>query len=262
MEQSKKASNFSGYVKDEDVLFLVKFGKKEHLEQIVSGETRFSPSQKYVEQEKKLHDKGQGDLLEGKMKLHVESYTMESHEDGRIIKVNHPEDFLINIQDVNDMPIICYLCGTYEDCSEYKAPNEYIINFSEDVKETIIKDFHNPDSALIIFEPQRYIKDMQERLNTVSSSIRYYDYSKMWIQQYMFLCKGDEDAEIGNGIMTYDNRYRHLLCKDIAFKNQKEYRFIKLDELIDSPKTYEFAFDYDYEIVPCEKLFSGFTVKK
>lgn len=260
MKQS--INGFSGYVSDDEILFLVKFGKKEHLEQIVNGAVRFSPSQKYVEQEKLLHDKGQGDLLEGKMKIHFESLTMQSHDGGHIIRINQPADILINIQDVNNMPIVCYLCGTKQDCSEYKSQTEYIINFSNDVKKTIINDFHNPDSALVIFEPQKYIKDMQEKLNTVSSSIRYYDYSKMWIQQYMFLCKGDENAEIGNATMTYNNRYRHLLCKDISFKNQKEYRFVKIDELIDSPQIYEFEFDYDYNIVSCKDLFSGLIIKK
>lgn len=51
----------------------VKYGKKEHLQQIVSGKLRFSPSQNYIKMEELLHNKGQGDLLEGKMPLQIET---------------------------------------------------------------------------------------------------------------------------------------------------------------------------------------------
>lgn len=259
---SNKINNFSGFVEDRDILFLIKFGKRKHLQEIVDGKVRFTPSQKYVEQEQQLHDKGQGDLLEGKMKIHCEFLQMESYETGKIVTVNHPTDILVSIQDVNNMPIVCFTCGTQENCSKYISNTNYVIDFADEMKDTINNDFHNPDSALIIFEPQKYIEDMKKQLNTVASSIRYYDYSKMWIQQYMFLCTGDENAPVGNGTMTYENRYRHLLCKDISFKNQKEYRFVKLDELINKPTKYDFSFNYDYEIVSCNDLFSGFVVKK
>ncbi len=259
---SNKINSLSGFVEDKDILFLIKFGERQHLQEIVDGKVRFSPSQEYIEQEQRLHDKGQGDLLEGKMKLHCESLQIENYETGQIVTVNHPENILVSIQDVNNMPIVCFTCGTQEDCSEYISNSNYTINFTDDIKNTIIKDFHNPDSALIIFEPQKYIEDMKTQLNTAASSIRYYDYSKMYIQQYMFLCTGDEYAPIRSGTMTYENRYRHLQCKDIAFRNQKEYRFVKLDELISKPTKYDFKFNYNYEIVSCSDLFSGFIVKK
>ena len=58
------------FIDDSDILFLIKFGKKTHLQDILNNKLRFAPSQQYIEQEQKLYDKGQGDLLEGKMKIH------------------------------------------------------------------------------------------------------------------------------------------------------------------------------------------------
>ena len=39
-------------------LFMIKYGKKEHLKQIIDGKIRFSPSQTYISMEKELHNKG------------------------------------------------------------------------------------------------------------------------------------------------------------------------------------------------------------
>lgn len=55
-------------------------------------------------------------------------------------------------------------------------------------------------------------------------------------------------------VMTYDNRFRHLLCKDISFEGQREYRFIGIDELIDKPIFYSFNFSSKYMMVTIDSL--------
>jgi hypothetical protein len=45
---------------------LIKYGEEEHLKQIVNGSLRFSPSEVYVKMEEEQHNKGQGDMLDGK----------------------------------------------------------------------------------------------------------------------------------------------------------------------------------------------------
>ena len=57
--------------------FFIKYGEKEHLQQIVDGKLRFTPSQTYIKIEEKQHNKGQGDLLEGRMKIKIEGARME-----------------------------------------------------------------------------------------------------------------------------------------------------------------------------------------
>lgn len=250
----------TGYIEDSEVEFLIKFGQKKHLEEIINGNIRFCPSQKYIEQEKLLHDKGQGDLLEGKMRLMVDSARMYDQQTNELMfEINKPSELIVTIQNVNSMPICCFFAGTKQDYKRVNKDN-YKIKFNSEIEQTIKHDFHEPDSALIIFNPSDFIANMKINLNAAASSIRYYDYSIQTLQQYRFLCSGSEEGSVGS--MVYENRYRHLLCKDISFKNQKEYRFIVLNELINEPKLYPFAFDYDYLIVPATDLFSGLMVER
>ena len=89
----------------------------------------------------------------------------------------------------------------------------------------------------------------------VSDSIRYYDYDINPLQMYMFLATGEETVQTNTVMsMTYDNRYRNLLCKDISFSQQDEYRFIEINELITDPVFYSFLFTSRYLIVPIEQL--------
>lgn len=248
----------TGFVEDNKILFLIKFQKRKFLEEIISGLIRFSPSQKYIEQEQLLHDKGQGDLLEGKMLIRSKSAVLRDTNTDDVICACKNYECKIAIQNVNDMPITCFLHGTVDDCCEYHNRDNYTIKLSNNVERTIREDFHNPDSALIILNPQKYIADMKSKLNTVASSIRYYNYDIQTVQRYKFLCSGDENGDLGP--LLYKNRYRHLLCKDISFKNQKEYRFIRTDKLIQEPEKYDFPFDYDYRLISCKELFSGYRI--
>lgn len=115
------------------------------------------------------------------------------------------------------------------------------------------KDFLKATHALILFEPEKFISSDEkiEGKHFVSGGIKYYDYDRNPIQMYMFLTRGTEEIQTDEYLsMTYDNRYRHLLCKDVAFENQREYRFIGLDDLISNPVFYGFNYNGKYLIVP------------
>ena len=66
--------------------FMIKYGKEEHLQQLVDGKIRFAPSQTYVRLEEAQHNKGQGDLLEGKMKIKMQSARLHSIETNELIR--------------------------------------------------------------------------------------------------------------------------------------------------------------------------------
>ena len=73
----------------------------------------------------------------------------------------------------------------------------------------------------------------------IGVSIRYYDYDINPLQMYMFLSTGEETMQTNTVMsMTYENRYRNLLCKDVSFSQQDEYRFIETNELITEPVFY------------------------
>lgn len=44
------------------------------------------------------------------------------------------------------------------------------------------------------------------------------------------------------------------MCKDVAFENQREYRFIGLDDLISTPVFYNFKYNGKYLIVSIDDL--------
>ena len=67
---------------------LIKYGEKEHLEKIEEGKIRFAPSQVYVKMEEDLHNKGQGDLLEGKFVFHAEGLKLTRTDTGETITLS------------------------------------------------------------------------------------------------------------------------------------------------------------------------------
>ncbi len=237
---------------------MIKYGEKEHLEQIVKGSIRFAPSQTYIKLEEALHNKGQGDLLEGKLKLKIQGARVHDRENDNLIATLPPNSvIIISIQDVNNMPVFCLTQYGEDDISDYVDDSNYKISLSNEKLQGIQSDFPKATHALIILEPDRFINDINgiENHQFVSDRIRYYDYDINPLQMMMYLTTGSETIETNTVMsLTYENRYRHLLCKDESFSNQEEYRFIELNELITEPVFYPITFTSKYLIVPIEQL--------
>ena len=235
--------------------FFIKYGEKEHLQQIVDGKIRFTPSQTYIKLEEKQHNKGQGDLLEGKMKIKIESAEMYAPETNEYLGTLPKSTVVISIQDVSNMPVFCLSHYGKESITDVEGT--LIIDIDAEHIDGVKKDFPKAMHALIFFEPEKLISSVEkiEGKHFISDEIKYYDYDKNPIQMYMFLTTGTEKIQTGERLsMTYDNRYRHLLCKDVAFENQREYRFIGLDDLISAPVFYDFKYYGKYLIVPIDDL--------
>ena len=238
--------------------FMIKYGEKEHLEQIIKGTIRFAPSQEYINLENALHNKGQGDLLEGKLKIKIQGGKIFHPETNEFLGYLPPNSTItISIQDVNNMPVFCLSQYGDEYITEYIDEQNYSISLSADKISSIRSDFPKATHALIIYEPNKFIKDITSISGHqfANGNIHYYDYDINPMQMYMYLCSGSENIQTNTPLsMTYENRYRHLLCKDIAFSNQDEYRFIELNDLITSPVFYPFEFTSKYQIIPIEQL--------
>lgn len=238
-----------------DIEFMIKYGKAEHLQQIIDGSLRLTPSQDYIKIEESQHNRGQGDLLEGKMKIHMESarlYDIDTHE---LIGVLPKSTGIISIQDVSNMPVFCL---SHYGSAYIRADNgNFYIQIDEKHLKSVKKDFLNATHALVILQPDKFISDIKniDGIEFACDKIQYYDYKINTIQMYMFLTTGSSEIKTNKEIsMTYKNRYRHLLCKDIAFKNQREYRFIALNKLINDPIFCSFEFTSNYLLVPIDNL--------
>ena len=255
----------SRYVEDSQVHFLAKFGKKKHLERIIKGKIRFSPAQFYIEQEEKTNIKGQGDLFEGKMRIPTNvKAKLYDQKSGMLLQERMlTAGGVVNFDSVSSMPICCFYAGTTDECMLTEAKKEVFIRLLPQNIETIRKDFNNPEAVLLIFNPQDYICDMKRILNVEASGIHYFDLDKLPLQYFSFLCNGKEEIswqDFNNATFRANDKYRALLCKDVFFKNQKEYRFIKIDEAIETPKEYDFPFHYQYRLILSEEFFEGIKV--
>ena len=251
---------------EEKILFLIKFGKKSHLEQIVEGKIRFSPSSTYRRIENEMKKRGQGDALEGKMVIHASSGIIRDYETNEPLKIiTEPFDSLLGIQNIENMPIFCLSCYCEEDVEICENESSMIKLDKSHVKRQM-KDFPESDYALIILEPEIFIDDINNIMGHtfVHDRIHYFDYGINSLQMLMYLTLGDESIpdNIGNMklSMVEDNAYRHLLCKDNFFSKQNEYRFIERNYFISEPVSYNFNFHSKYLLVPIESLIEGVKI--
>lgn len=235
----------------------IKYGKEQHLQQIVDGSIRFAPSQNYVIMEQELHNKGQGDLLDGKMKIKAESVRLHHPETNELLWTLPQCQFIVSIQDVNNMPVFCL--SKYDGTDILAEKDKMFVDIDKTKIDGIKNDFKDATHALIIFEPEKFIEDVSKikGYKIVSDTIRYYDYEYNTIQMYSFLSSGMEEYNKNvEKAVTYDNRYRHLLCKDTSFSVQQEFRFVILDQLIDEAVFYPIDFSSKYIIVPIDDLYN------
>lgn len=232
----------------------VKYGEKEHLQSIMDGTIRFAPSQAYIKMEKELHNKGQGDLLEGKWVIHAERMKMTSNETGETTEIPFKGKVTVGIVDVNNMPVFCiteYDEKYISDKGELVIPNEKL--------ESIKHDFPKATHALIVLDDTKFVEAVENAggHQICSDSIHYYDYDINDIQMLSYLTTGDEysfKSGLKMQAMTYENRYRHLLCKDESFANQDEYRFIVLDKLSDILIFYPIQYMGRYKLLKIDDL--------
>ena len=234
---------------------LIKYGEKEHLEKLAKGKIRFAPSQYYVKMEEELHNKGQGELLEGQLVFYAENLKFTNTDTVEKFFAPGKRRLLVNGQNVNNMPLFCI--SEYGD-DYFTADNKLCI--PQDKIESIKKDFPKATHALIFLDADEFINSVRQADGHLiySDSIHYYDYETNDLNMMSFLSTGDEDAHLSNGAVTlsvtYEDRYRILLCKDKEFANQDEYRFVVLDELSDVPVSYDFSYGGKYLLLPIDSL--------
>lgn len=237
----------------------VKYGEKEHLQNIIDGTIRFAPAQTYIKMEEELHNKGQGDLLEGKWVIHAESMKMILHDTGETIKMPGKANVIVNIQDVHNMPVFCLT----EYGEDYISDTEMLL-VPDDELESIKHDFPKATHALIILDDDKFVDavEVAGEHKIYSDSIHYYNYdiNDMNMLSYIITGDGNSSPREKKMAMTYDNRYRHLLCKDEAFANQNEYRFIVLDETSDAPVFYPIQYSGRYKLIEIDELNSPVSI--
>ena len=66
-------------------MFLIKFGKKEYLEQLINGKIYFSNARRFIAMEEEQQKKGQGDAYEGRILLPAFNVEIHDHDTNELI---------------------------------------------------------------------------------------------------------------------------------------------------------------------------------
>lgn len=227
----------------------IKYGQKEHLEQLVSGSIRFAPTEDYISTEKSTGVKGQGDSDEGKLHIKSTRTVLQPHDGASSATIIPDLRACLSFEDVNRLPVFCL-----SQYSEEDMVNEQILKLPKEKVDVIKHDFPKATHALIIQEPETFISDVKKVSEDVDSNeIKYFDYNYLWLDMLSFITSTSKDSKCFS--LTTENIYRQLYCKNDTLKAQQEYRFILLDRYIDKAIFLPFKFSSKYKIVPIDDLY-------
>lgn len=242
--------------------FMIRFGKKEHLQEIIDGKIRFSPVKNFINLEKEQKEKGRGDYKEGKFEFKSGHGTLTNLLTREILPINGLKNFLISFEPLDKASVFCLSYYDEDSIVDYISAQNYKIKIPTNNYECIKKDFKDADYGLLILEPEKFISNVKNITDHqfFSDKIQYLDDYEI-LSYVLDLPKSDLEAIPGkkHHICT-SNIHRLLFCKDPYFKNQNEYRFLNMDNFIDKPVSYNFKFTSKYMLVPIDKLENTLSV--
>ena len=234
-------------------IVMIKYGKKKHLKQLANGMIRFAPTEDYINLQKIIGEKGQGDSDEGKLFVKSIRAMIQPHDNPNTTTFVENANFKISFDELNRKPVFCLSQYSEEDTTENTT-----LSIAQDKVDAIKHDFPEATHALIIKEPEKFIADLMKISGSMhSNEIQYYDYRHNWINMYVFVA-GENQGKNDVGTIyhvTTENIYRQLYCKSDELTKQQEYRFILKDWLISKPIFLPFSFTSKYKIVPIKKLY-------
>ena len=148
-----------------DIKYLLKFGKREHLESLVSGNIYCSNAITFWGIEDKLKIKGQGDILEAGTRMFAQKMIMQHPDTKEVIAKCGKANGLVRIEPAEKMPVFC-MFAVYEDDCKVDITGASIINLSDDKKQTIREHFPNADAVAVIPNPEEFIEDVKRSIGT------------------------------------------------------------------------------------------------
>lgn len=234
-----------------EIKYLLKFWKKEHLEKLQNGDLFFGNAVGYRQIEESLKIKGQGDKLEASTKIFAENLKMIDNNSNQTIINNVKARTVFHYPDADFMPVFCLFAVLEDDCITEDSSGK--ICLSKSIKDTITSHFPEADSVAIINNPKQFIKDIKKSIskNVVADLVNYFYIDNGFpnkdgtvsldIKYFKYLTQ-DTPPSIVENIKKYSFNvkyvYRILLCKDIYFANEHEFRIILPKEKIEKSKTY------------------------
>lgn len=249
------------------IICLLKFGEKEHMEGLARGEMYFSNALNFRQKEEKELIKGQGDKLEGGSSIQAQDVTMIDNESKDIVCSGFRGDFFVHYEPANLLPVYCLFACYEKDCTLHDD-GTLEFHFSEEIKENIREHFPKANSVAIIKNPDEFIANVKATIGTesVSGLVNYFnlygfDSAKGKandLQYFKYLTQDIPPQKVEGGLKyTFSAKYvyRSLLCKDVFFKNEQEYRFILPNDKISKGTIYSIKLEQTIFVVDLKKLF-------
>lgn len=243
-----------------EILYFLKFGEREHMEQLAKGYLYFSNAITYRGIEEILMIKGQGDILEGGSKMDSHNMTMIDNETNEPLFQGIRSNMLVHYEPANLLPVFCLFCCFEKDCFTDES-GKRTIQLSEEIKRSIIEHFPKADSVAIISNPIQFINDVRNSVRTDCKSglVNYFHLEgfesekgiAMDMEYFKYLAQDiPPKKEYGKTVYSFNSKYvyRSLLCKDIFFIGEQEYRFILPKNRILRPQSIPVALKEKVEI--------------
>ena len=221
-----------------DIKFLLKFGKREHLEKLQAGKLYFSNARTFRRIEEKLFIKGQGDRMEGGSYLSASNVTMVDRDTDEPMFTGIRGNMLLHYEPADLLPVFCIFCCFEKDCI-LNEDGTLAINISNEIKDSIISHFPHADTVAVIKNPYQFIEDVTASIgyDCKSDLVNYFhltgfdsEHGKVNdLSYFKYLAQDTPPVRLdGKTVYSFNAKYvyRALLCKDVFFADEQEYRFI------------------------------------
>lgn len=254
-----------------DIRFLLKFGQRRHMENLVKGNLYCSNAQMFWGIEDEMKIRGQGDVLEASTRIYAQSMTVYDPLTNEVLKqIDNSIRFVVRMRPAEDMPVFCLFAVLDKDC-ELDDDGKIRIRLSQETKDTIKTHFPNADSVVIIDNSENFIEDVKASIGheIKSDLVRYFNIDKgigtengktamdlsywNYISQDTLPVKGSEKE---NSVLREDSAYRVLFCKDVFFQNEQEFRIVMPTEHISVGTNYPVNLTDTYKIEELERFMS------
>jgi hypothetical protein len=250
-----------------NILFFVKFGKKDHLERLLAGNIYFSNAGKFREIEEEQLKKGQGDKCDGMFNVLADKAVLTSNNQPDTSRELFNQLFNIDFGKNAMKAVFCITAGTKENCSYFKDERHYKIQFCEVQANTFREHFPKADSVLLIKRPLDFIENVYNNIGHACycNKVLYYKKDHLTVEFCGFIfeeIKKTNTSKVNMRQYVVDecNVYRFLLCKDNFFKLQQEYRIVLYKTKINSPREFGVLPIIDGEIYTIDDFLSGVEV--
>lgn len=252
-----------------EIKYLLKFGKREHLESLVNGNLYCSNAITFWGIEDKLKIKGQGDILEAGTRMFAQKMIMHHPDTNEVVAEFGKANGLVRIEPAEKIPVFC-MFAVYEDDCKMDNDGNVVISLSEEKKQTIRKHFPNADAVAVIPNSEVFIDDIRKSIGTdiKAESVHYFHIDKGFNtkdgqtamdMEYMKYVMQDTTPVKVDGATRYtfyaDYAFRVLFCKDVFFDKEQEYRIVLPNETIENGKSYPVILSTEYEIYDLDEFF-------